>query len=100
MECKRRGPRVRAGRHGSALPGTGDPDRLRGVLPGVWRGCYACFGPKQQANVPACMLVGRKEQPAPAVDRLFAGFNAWAPIPAADRACRAMAAHDARRTAH
>ena len=51
------------------------------LCPAFGRGCYGCFGPREQANVAALARAGSRERPA---DRrrstaLFAGFTAWAP---------------------
>jgi hypothetical protein len=49
-----------------------------GALCPAWgRGCYACFGPREQANVPSLHGWLGRELPQVQVDRLFAGFNAW-----------------------
>ena len=60
------------------------------LCPAYARGCYACFGPREQANVASLgrwLEAGRSE---PGVDRLFAGFTGWAP-PFRERAGRAVA---------
>jgi coenzyme F420-reducing hydrogenase gamma subunit len=49
------------------------------LCPAYARGCYACFGPRELANVPSLHGWLGKGRPLIEVDRLFAGFNAWAP---------------------
>jgi hypothetical protein len=49
------------------------------ICPAFGRGCYGCFGPREQPNVPA--LLERFEASglsADAAARTLAGFNAWA----------------------
>jgi len=49
------------------------------LCPAYSRGCYACFGPREQPNVEALHArLSADGSPAEA-DRLFAGFTAWAP---------------------
>jgi coenzyme F420-reducing hydrogenase gamma subunit len=80
LECKRRGYAcvLVAGR-----PCLGPVTRTGcgAICPAFGRGCYGCFGPREQPNVPA--LLGRFEHdglsPADAA-RTLAGFNAWAEV--------------------
>jgi coenzyme F420-reducing hydrogenase gamma subunit len=49
------------------------------LCPAYGRGCYACFGPREEANVPSFHgWLSRDRAPGEA-DRLFAGFTGWAP---------------------
>jgi coenzyme F420-reducing hydrogenase gamma subunit len=61
------------------------------LCPAFGRGCYACFGPREEANVDSLHAWLSAARPAGEVDRLFAGFTAWSlPFrPAAVRAQRA-----------
>jgi hypothetical protein len=47
------------------------------ICPAYNRGCYGCFGPKEQPNVPSLgrWWVGRLGVEPPAVDRALATFN-------------------------
>jgi len=63
------------------------------LCPAFGRGCYACFGPREQPNVAALERQLGEDRPAADVDRLFAGFTAWAP-PFRDPAERALPAAD------
>jgi hypothetical protein len=47
------------------------------ICPAYARGCYGCFGPKEQPNVPSLgrWWVGRLGVDPPAVDRALATFN-------------------------
>jgi sulfhydrogenase subunit delta len=79
-ECKRRGIACVAVTGGFACLGPVTRTGCGALCPAYGRGCYACFGPKESANVHGLarhlqMVEGR----APAdVGRLFAGFTAFA----------------------
>jgi sulfhydrogenase subunit delta len=64
------------------------------LCPAYGRGCYACFGPREQPNVAALHAELSEDRPVAEVDRLFAGFTAWAP-PFREPAARALPAADA-----
>jgi hypothetical protein len=49
------------------------------LCPGFARGCYACLGPREEANVGSLERWFGTDRPPADVDRLFAGFTAWAP---------------------
>jgi coenzyme F420-reducing hydrogenase gamma subunit len=77
LECKRRG-NVCVLITGTPCLGPVTQAGCGALCPTYGRGCYACFGPKEQANAKALatsFLPGR--EPAD-VGRLFAGFTAWA----------------------
>lgn len=59
------------------------------LCPGYQRGCYACFGPREQANVASLASWFEADRPTADVDRLFAGFTGWSP-PFRPRAGRAV----------
>ena len=59
------------------------------LCPGYQRGCYACFGPREQANVSSLASWFERDRSTADVDRLFAGFTAWSP-PFRPRAGRAV----------
>jgi coenzyme F420-reducing hydrogenase gamma subunit len=61
------------------------------LCPAFGRGCYACFGPREEANVDSLHAWLSTDRPPGEVDRLFAGFTAWSFSfrPPAERAQRA-----------
>jgi coenzyme F420-reducing hydrogenase gamma subunit len=59
------------------------------LCPGFARGCYACFGPRERANVSSLAGWFAAERTEPDVDRLFAGFTGWSD-PFRERAGRAV----------
>ena len=80
-------------------------------VPGMGRGCYGCFGPREGANVDSLAALVRRRagtggMPAPDVGRLFAGFTGASPAvprhhrPArrAARRCRSARRPRARRS--
>jgi hypothetical protein len=65
------------------------------ICPAYGRACYACFGPREQANVDSLHEWLGRDRQLIQVDTLFAGFNAWSP-PFREPAARAVrAAHPA-----
>jgi coenzyme F420-reducing hydrogenase gamma subunit len=94
LECKRRGNVCVLIAGGAPCLGPLTQTGCGAICPAYGRACYACFGPREEANVSS--LHGRfaADRPLIAVDRLFAGFTAWAP-PFREPAARAVeAAHD------
>lgn len=79
LQCKRAGYEcVMVGR---GMPCLG-PVTVAGcgaLCPAFGRGCYACFGPREEANVDALHDWLATDRPPGEVDRLFAGFTGWAP---------------------
>jgi sulfhydrogenase subunit delta len=69
------------------------------LCPGYDRGCYACFGPREQANVTSLAGWLEADRTPAEVDRLFAGFTAWAP-PFRPRAGSAVAGFGAAGEVH
>jgi coenzyme F420-reducing hydrogenase gamma subunit len=65
------------------------------LCPAYGRGCYACFGPREEANVAGLRRKLEIGRTPPEVDRLFAGFTGWAP-PFRDGARRAVVAEEER----
>ena len=50
------------------------------LCPGMDRGCYGCFGPREQANVEGlAMDMAARGLDDPTIARRLAGFTAWAP---------------------
>ena len=80
MECKRAGHVCVMVAHGTPCLGPVTQAGCGSLCPGVTRGCYGCFGPKEGANTDA--LARRFAQlgaDRPAVRDLFRSFNAAAP---------------------
>lgn len=104
LECKRRGyPCVLVASDRTCL-GPVTRAGCGAICPAFGRGCYGCFGPREQPNVIA--LLSRFEASGLSSDeagRRFAGFNAWAepfraaiPAEGAGRPIRSSEAGDAR----
>ena len=91
LECKRRGTVCVLVARGMPCLGPVTHTGCGAICPAYARACYACFGPREQANVPSLHRWLAQERPLIEVDRAFAGFNAWAP-PFREPAARAMAA--------
>ncbi len=95
MACKRAGTVCVIVAHGAPCLGPLTQTGCGALCPAYDRGCYACFGPVDQANVAGLQRhLGEGRDPGE-VDRLFAGFTAWAP-PFREPAGRAARAADAR----
>jgi coenzyme F420-reducing hydrogenase gamma subunit len=82
LECKRRGiPCVVVAR---GIPCLGPVTRTGcgALCPAFARGCYGCFGPREQANVTSLITVlgdpPGTTGPDDAIARRFAGFTVWA----------------------
>ena len=79
LDCKRRGVVCVAVAHGIPCLGPVTQSGCGAICPAFARGCYGCFGPREQANAASLSRVflaaGRD---APDVGRLFAGFTAYA----------------------
>ena len=84
LECKRRGLECVVVTRGEPCLGPVTQTGCGAICPGMGRGCYGCFGPREGANVdglarwftdgPALGGIA-----APDVGRLFAGFTGAAP---------------------
>jgi len=77
LECKRRGNVCVLVAGGQPCLGPLTQTGCGAICPAYGRACYACFGPREQANVPSLHGWLGRELPQVQVDRLFAGFNAW-----------------------
>ena len=93
LECKRLGRVCVLVAGGTACLGPLTQTGCGALCPGYARGCYACFGPRERANVAGLSDWLERERDAEAVDRLFPGFTGWAP-PFREPASRAMARTD------
>jgi coenzyme F420-reducing hydrogenase gamma subunit len=80
LSCKRRGLACVVVSQGMPCLGPVTRGGCGALCPGFARGCYGCFGPMGNANVPALVDVlrgwGLDDDEA---GRRFAGFTAWAP---------------------
>ena len=79
LECKRRGLTCVVVAANATCLGPVTRAGCGAICPGFGRGCYGCFGPREQPNVAS--LVSRFEFSGLAPDearRRFAGFTAWA----------------------
>jgi coenzyme F420-reducing hydrogenase gamma subunit len=79
MECKRRGTVCVMVAHGTPCLGPVTQTGCGAICPAYYRGCYACFGPKETPNTASLSKrwshLGVKE---PDLVRSFRTFNAWA----------------------
>ncbi len=78
LECKHRGTVCVMVAKGTPCLGPVTHTGCGGICPAYDRGCYACYGPKEHANVDSrtsWLVDGRVDEPA--VGRLFEGFTAY-----------------------
>jgi sulfhydrogenase subunit delta len=79
LECKRRGYECVVVARGEPCLGPVTQTGCGAICPGMGRGCYGCFGPREGANVAslAAWYVDGADGPRSPVDvgRLFAGFT-------------------------
>jgi sulfhydrogenase subunit delta len=83
LECKRRGLECVVVTRGEPCLGPVTQTGCGAICPGMGRGCYGCFGPREGANVDS-LAAWYADGPAgprtlPDVGRLFAGFTGAAP---------------------
>jgi coenzyme F420-reducing hydrogenase gamma subunit len=77
--CKRAGNRCVLVADGVPCLGPVTQAGCGALCPAYGRGCYACFGAREEANVDGLRDQLLQLRPAAEVDRLFAGFTGWAP---------------------
>jgi len=79
MECKRRGVVCVMVSKGIPCLGQVTQTGCGAICPRFGRGCYGCFGPREQANAAGLSrhLQMSGERPRDEVGRLFAGFTAY-----------------------
>jgi coenzyme F420-reducing hydrogenase gamma subunit len=95
LECKRRGSVCVLVAADRPCLGPLTQTGCGAICPAYGRACYACFGPREEANVGSLHAwLGADRSPVD-VDRLFAGFNAWS-APFRPPAGRAVQATEAR----
>jgi coenzyme F420-reducing hydrogenase gamma subunit len=90
LACKRRGNECVLVARGIPCLGPVTVAGCGALCPTFGRGCYACFGPREEANVSALHDWLAADRSTEEVDRLFAGFTAWSP-PFREPAARAVA---------
>lgn len=90
LECKRLGRVCVLVAGGVPCLGPVTQTGCGALCPGYARGCYACFGPREAANVSSLSAWLGADRSSAAVDRLFAGFTGYAP-PFRDASARATA---------
>jgi len=80
MECKRRGVVCVMSAQGIPCLGQVTQTGCGAICPRMGRGCYGCFGPREQANAAglARHLGSSGERSREDVGQLFAGFTAYA----------------------
>jgi coenzyme F420-reducing hydrogenase gamma subunit len=80
MECKRRGAVCVMATGRAPCLGQVTQAGCGAICPRYGRGCYGCFGPREQANVKALAqhLLEHGHMSREDLGRLFAGFTAWA----------------------
>jgi coenzyme F420-reducing hydrogenase gamma subunit len=80
LECKRRGYVCVMVATGTPCLGPLTQTGCGALCPAFGRGCYGCFGPREQPHTAslARTFAGRVEAPSD-VARLFAGFTGWSP---------------------
>jgi coenzyme F420-reducing hydrogenase gamma subunit len=84
LECKRRGLECVVVTRGEPCLGPVTQTGCGAICPGMGRGCYGCFGPREGANVDGLAEwymhgPGTGGLAAPDVGRLFAGFTGASP---------------------
>ena len=79
LDCKRSGRICVLVAGDSACLGPLTHTGCGALCPGYARGCYACFGPREQANVASLASWFEADRSVADVDRLFAGFTGWSP---------------------
>lgn len=78
LECKRRGAVCVMVAQGVPCLGPVTQSGCGALCPAFGRGCYGCFGPREQANAASLARTFALGGRSPAeVGRLFAGFTGW-----------------------
>ena len=79
MECKRRGVVCVMVSKGIPCLGQVTQTGCGAICPRFGRGCYGCFGPREQANAAGLTrhLQMAGDRPREEIGRLFAGFTAY-----------------------
>jgi coenzyme F420-reducing hydrogenase gamma subunit len=80
LECKRRGTVCVMVAQGMPCLGPVTQSGCGALCPTFGRGCYGCFGPREQANaVSLARTFAQGGREGEEVSRLFAGFTGWSP---------------------
>jgi coenzyme F420-reducing hydrogenase gamma subunit len=79
MECKRAGAVCVMSAKGVPCLGQVTQAGCGAICPRYGRGCYGCFGPREQANAAGLVrhFTTVQKLPGEEASRLFAGFTAW-----------------------
>jgi sulfhydrogenase subunit delta len=78
LDCKRRGVVCVMVAHAMPCLGPVTQSGCGALCPSMGRGCYGCFGPREQANANSLARTFAQDGRADAdVSRLFAGFTGW-----------------------
>jgi coenzyme F420-reducing hydrogenase gamma subunit len=81
LACKRRGVVCVMVSQGLPCLGPVTQSGCGALCPRFGRGCYGCFGPKEQANAASLgRTFARDGREGVEVSRLFAGFTGWSPV--------------------
>ena len=101
LACKRRGTVCVVVARGIPCLGPVTQTGCGAICPAFGRGCYACFGPREQANVESLAAWFREHGVDPAsAARLFAGFTGYAPPFREEAASATRTAHRAEEARH
>jgi sulfhydrogenase subunit delta len=100
VECKRRGNICLPVAQGIPCLGPVTQTGCGAICPSYGRGCYACFGPRESANITSLSdwYTGNADEAT--VARLFAGFTAYAPAFREPAARAVKAAHPDKEHPH
>jgi coenzyme F420-reducing hydrogenase gamma subunit len=78
LDCKRRGTVCVMVAQGIPCLGPVTQSGCGALCPGYRRGCYGCFGPREQANATSlARIFGEDGRADEDISRLFAGFTGW-----------------------
>lgn len=79
VECKRAGHVCVLVAHGTPCLGPVTHGGCNALCPGYDRGCYGCYGPKENPTSSLLPVLQSLGKDAAALQRFYSTFNAWAP---------------------